>query len=82
MSESAAEERLRLARINVSIMAKDVEEAMLKLEDEGKPWVFQSGVLIGLTCAKFVTSGCTADEAWERITPVITKMRGTEGDDT
>lgn len=63
--------RIALAYINMKVMVSDVENAMRTLAKDGKPVEFQAGMMIGLTAAKHVLDGLTADAAWERIEPIM-----------
>lgn len=69
------ERRMGLAYINLCLMKGDLESALRKLSSEDKPVEFQAGMMIGLTAAKHVLDGLTADEAWQQLEPVVNAMR-------
>lgn len=67
--------RIALTYINMKIMVTDVENAMRELTRNGSAVEFQAGMMIGLTAAKYALDGCTADEAWACIEPIMATLR-------
>lgn len=67
--------RIALAYINLRLMAADATAGIEKLVAAEQPASFQTGILLGLTGAKHVLDGRTADEAWDLLKPVVDKIR-------
>jgi hypothetical protein len=67
-----------LACINVALMISDARETLVQLGERQQPRALQAGVLLGLTAAGHVLDGMTADEAWDEIKPLLTRLRHEE----
>ncbi len=74
MRSSDPGKRLALSYFNRRLMLADVYSAMSKLQAEQKDVGFQAGIAIGLTAAKHVLDGNTADEAWALLEPVMAAL--------
>lgn len=73
MSDDA--QRIALTYINLRLMASDTEAALKKLAARGEHVEFQAGILLGLTGAKYVLDGHTADETWDLLKPLVEELR-------
>lgn len=66
---------MELAAINLRIMVSDAEAAIQDLTSREEPAIFQCGVLLGLSAASHLLNGHTADEAWDKVAPIVARFR-------